>query len=166
MGGGGGIPASSLSNYSLILNLHLAANYCNSKMYFVPYTGCIRQQSADTTLHISPSGLVEGRPGGNVTLTCNAVNTVRNAGNNGLPYWWVERNGNSRERCGPPDYIQESSFDEVHCKWTAVLTIPNFSSHLAGRYFCGYHNNIGRGHLVNQTVQYEGIGIYFYTRTL
>ena len=114
-----------------------------------------------TTLHISPSGLVEGRPGGNVTLTCTAVNTVLNAGDNGRPYWWVERNENPRERCDLPNYTQESSFDELHCKWTAVLTIHNFSSHLIGRYFCGYHNNIGRGHLVNQTVQYEGTDIYY-----
>ena len=134
----------------------------------VPFhTGCIHQQSVAPSLHISPSGLIEGRPGDNVTLTCNALNTVQNSGNNGKPYWWVERNGNQRERCGSPNYIQESSFDELRCKWTAVLIIRNFSSDLIGRYYCGYHN-IGHStsHFVNQTVHYEGNYIgYWYTCT-
>ena len=89
--------------------------------------------SGNPTVHVASTGEHRLIPNSNVTVTCTAAPSSSILP---LSWWMVAQNNSFQALHGHPGYIVKSGYDKLHCRWTSLLTITNFSAELAGEYMC------------------------------
>ena len=104
-------------------------------------------------MQIVPAGINSYRKGDSVELLCTAVAVEQHQ----QPFWWKEHDDGPMTLCTMPEYILNSSFEKSACRWTTVLTIPEFVSENTGIYHCtsGYDGTNTTLHLDGEPHKYH-----------